>query len=582
MTEQIKANLKTVAESVIAEFDKRKKNRGDLEKQWDEVDRQLRMEPELSHKQNASGRPIPAKAWMPETELPLQAQTLEALTSDARRLKFPKGKDSFSARAALTEEYIQRWQAAGSPIPGEKGNNTLILNQDNGDRLAQAAISHFRAQYDYRGNIDRIEAQAFSYGFGVGRIRRVKTQILGHSAKRDTNMVVPMVLARDARHVYLDDSQHAIMHEGHVLGPNIIEWKNVKYADLKSLDTDGWIPSEIAKLKPTDKGEVLLLEIEGDIVIETSDDVLVENNQIVTVAKGQNEAVVRVQTGEGFSTYLPHLYHHEFVSRAYGTSPLLKGMPVARAAAQAFNRVIESALLKTGPPIGYDPSDQTFASSGGPWIEPHAMWPTIDGLEVHTDIGGDPSTLFAIFTGLVQMYTDVTGVNPVRLGAQTKSHTTAFAKDVEVSQGSARTVDYVNTTLEGPMTRSLQLEYRMGLKNWKNQLIYVEPWNEFAEIKRGHLPDTVKFTAVGAGAPAEEQARFDKKIAAVQAALQVDNIAVQLGKESKVDHGEFINKILEEGGWTDVTEVTVEGEPGTASETDAALLTELPANVPLQ
>ena len=70
------AELPKVAEAVIEELKRRQKDRLDLEKHWAEVDRQLAMIPEKSHKLNAAGNVIPERAWMPEVELPLQAQTL--------------------------------------------------------------------------------------------------------------------------------------------------------------------------------------------------------------------------------------------------------------------------------------------------------------------------------------------------------------------------------------------------------------------------------------------------------------------------------------------------------------------------
>ena len=576
VTNQIKTDdFKIVAETIVADLEKRRKNRSHLEKQWKEIDRQLRMEPELSHKQQANGQLDKNRAWMPEVELPLQAQTLEMLTSDNRRLKFPKNRDYFTARAALTEKYVKAYESAGNPIPGEKGDNKTILNQDNGDRLAQAVLSHFHSQYDFRSHVDQIDAQAYSYGFGVGRIKRVSMRILGHDARgKSGDFMIPVLIPRNAKNVYLDDSQHSIMHEGHVLGPNIIQVKTMKLADLQAAAKDDktYIKAEINRLKADTDGNVELVELEGDMVIDKSSETVIERDVVVTVAIGnKNSAFVRFEKGEGFSTYLIHEYHLESPAFAYGTSPLIKGMPVAKAAAQAMNRVIESGLLKTSPPIGYSQDDTSFASTGGPIIEPYAQWQTIDDINVYDKVGGDPATMFAIFQGLIALYADVTGVNPPRLGAQTKSHTTAFAKDVEISQGSIRTVDYVNSSLEGPMTRFLELEYRMGIKDWKQQLVYVAPWNEFVELKKGHLPDTVKFIAIGAGAPAEDQARTRQKLEGAQTALQIDAIAVQLGKEPKLDHGELIKKVLQESGWSDVTEITVDEDQEAQTQANGQL-----------
>jgi len=554
-----------IAEQIVSEFDSRKNRRSDMEKMWAEVDRQLRMEPETSHKLGANGQVDPDRKWLPETELPLQAQTLEMLMADNRRLKFPRNRDWFRARAALTEDYIERFQKGESIFPGEKEAGTrAVLSQDNADRLAQSVLTHCHSQYDFRAHIDRIDAQAYAYGFGVGRLRLVNKRIMGHNLRgRPLKAKVPMYIPRDAKKVYLDDSQHAVMHEGEVIGPNIIQIRHVKLADLQATaeTDDSYIPSQIRGLKANKDGEVCLIELEGDLVYERSQGTIVARDVVLTVAKGENAGLVRQQEGIGFSTYNVHDYHIESPADRYGTSPLIKGMPVAKIAAQVMNRLIESGQLKNSPPIGYSRDDLAFAGTGGPVIHPYAQWPTTDAINVYDEVGGDPSVFFNIFSGLIQLYTDVTGVNPPRLGAQTKSHTTAFAKDVEITQGSIRTVDYVNSSLEGPMTRLLQLEYKMAFENWKKQIVFVEAWDEFVDLEKNHLPDIVRFKAIGAGAPAEDQAKQAEQLQAVQTALQVDSIAIQLGREPKMDHGAIIDKILQDAGFSDITEITNDAQP---------------------
>lgn len=584
-----------IAQAVVDELRAREGRRGDLEKHWDEIDRQLRMEPELSHKMDVNGRKDPKRAWMPEVELPVQAQTLELLSSDVRRLLFPANRDFFSARAALTDQYLRRFENAGSPFPGERGDGDprVIINQDNADILAQSAVSHWHNQYDFRGHMDVINAQAISYGFGVGRLRKVKRRILGHDARLtgSQNQRIPVLIPRDARKVYLDDNIQSLMHEGYTLGPNIIQIRSVKYADLVAAaqsggsnprsEEGGYVLSEIKRLAPKDDGTVQLVELEGDLVIDRSQDTVIEQDVVITVAIGatrnskETAAFVRYREGEEFSTYLVNHYHLEGPSFAYAASPLLKGMPIAKAAAQAMNRVIEAGLIKNSPPIGWDKNDMALAAMGGPQVAPYALWGSADpaAIKAHTELGGDPGVLWNIFNGLVNLYVDVTGVNAPRLGAQTKSHTTAFAKDAELSQGAIRTVDYARSILEGPMTRLLQLEYRMGLSAMKGrQTVYVQAWDEFVSIKKDHLPDIVKFTAIGASAPAEEEAKFARKLTSAQTALQIDNVAVGLGREPQIDHAKLIEEILDEGGWR-VTVITDPGaqEPAQGAESQSGL-----------
>ena len=72
-----KRDFGRLAESIKSDLDQRQDRRKDLEKQWKEVDRQVEMKPAPREKR-------PGTDWMPEMELPLQAQALEVLTADAR------------------------------------------------------------------------------------------------------------------------------------------------------------------------------------------------------------------------------------------------------------------------------------------------------------------------------------------------------------------------------------------------------------------------------------------------------------------------------------------------------------------
>ncbi len=559
------ADLPLIAEQIVNEYDERKKRRAPEEKIWAEVDRQVAMIPELSHKLNANNKVDTGKKWLPETELPLQAQTLEMLTSDCRRLEFPRGSEWFLARAAITEDYLNKFAKAETPIVHEKGRFQGPINQDNADRLAQAALNFYHKQYDFKGYMDQINAEALSYGFGVGRFRQVNKRIMGHELMgRDVNMRVPMLIPRCSKNVYLDDSMHAILHEGEEVGPNIIQQKNVKLADLNAAakTDDSYIPAQLQRLTADKDGEVSLVELEGDLVYENSKETIIVRDVVLTAASGKDSknqvfGLVRYQPGNG-STYLIFNYHMENTRMRTGTAPLKKGMPIDRILSQTMNRLIESGALSLAPPVSYSKDDPAFAGTGGPVIHPYAQWEGTDEINVHDEVGGDPATFFNIFTGMNSMYADVTGVNPPRLGAQTKSHTTAFAKDAELSQGAIRTVDYVSTSLEGPLTRFLEMEYRFALKHWKKQIVFVDAWNEFVELRKGHLPDITMFKALGDATAIEDLQAQQKKLNAVQLAMQVDSIAIQLGREPKLDHGKIIERILHDGGFQDLTEVTTE------------------------
>jgi hypothetical protein len=66
------------------------------------------MVPDVSHKKLPNGQVDANKMWMAEMELPLQAQALEVLTADARRMMFPDSGPWFRAHAQVTDDYLSR------------------------------------------------------------------------------------------------------------------------------------------------------------------------------------------------------------------------------------------------------------------------------------------------------------------------------------------------------------------------------------------------------------------------------------------------------------------------------------------
>ena len=147
-----------MAEYITDTWATRKRARKDEEKVWKEIDRQIAMEPDIGFKTtsgNAGSKVDIDRAWMPELELPLQAQTLEVLTSDARRFMFPGDKPWFESHTELTDSMLAR--AAKIPlIAGDTTGLTSQMNQDNMDAIVTGTVDHYHDQYDFQSNIDLV------------------------------------------------------------------------------------------------------------------------------------------------------------------------------------------------------------------------------------------------------------------------------------------------------------------------------------------------------------------------------------------------------------------------------------------
>ena len=554
-----------IAEQISDDHKSRKTARSDLEKQWADIDRQVEMRPDTAYKLAADGKPDPYRKWMPEAELPLQAQTLEVLCADSRRMIIPDKGAWFSSHTEMTDEYLERADFAAL-ITGDENEVPSVINQDNADQLATGALQFWHRQYDFPGHLDRINAEAFKYGTGVGRARLVTKSAYRHEAKgtlKDTQKF-PVLVPRSIKNTYLDDSPHNLMNEGVVYGSSVIFEKTQHIDDLKAAAKgEDWMPGALRGLEGDKNHLVKLLEMEGDLLVSRSRDSLQLPNVVVTVVQGSQggkgvSKVVRVRFNKyPFSSYLTFPYHNESLSSAYATSPLMKGRPIQIAAVDALNRLIMSGALKTMPPIKYDSDDFTFAANGGPAIFPGAQWPTTGKVESFDF--GDPVALFNVYAGLLQQYSDVTGVNQPRLGAQTVSHTTAYAKEAELSRGTIRTVDYVKSILSGPLAQWLNMAYTMGRDEVKRQAVYIEPYGGFVDISKEVLPERVTFEAFGSGGPVEEQQKIQNRIQSLQMVLQIDQLRAQyqqLGVPPSINFLAAEQQVLRDGGWTDVDAIT--------------------------
>jgi hypothetical protein len=571
-----------IAEYVIEEYNRRKQERKDRERCWDEIDRQIAMEPEISYKKLPNGRIDTKKRWMAETELPLQAQALEVLTADARRMLFPTNGPWFRAHAEVTDEYLRQvdFQAL---VLGDENEVPSRITQDNADKLAQGFLLHLYRQpfndEDFFTRVDRINAEAIKYGMGVGRARMYARSFYTKKANGVAKKTrrIPVLAPVSIRNLYLDDPKPS-MHSSQLLEPAHIARDYIRLENLQmaanrgSTDPDdedgGWMPKNVAELEADDDGYVTLLEMEGDIVVPRKTvRSMVIPSAIVTVAIGGKDAsgalstnVIRFRYRETpFPSYLLFPYHYECVDTPYPTSPLMKGRPVQMAATDALNRFLDSAMLKIAPPVGYDRTDMIFAQEGGPMVYPYAQWGTTDQVNVHTELGGDPSVMVGAMSQFINLYAELTGVLPARLGAQTVSHTTAYAKNAELERGATRTVDYVNQIGQGSLTRWLHMSYYMALSEMSPQesvRFWIDAYGGFVEVTRNQLPPRAGFEWFGSGGPGEEQARRQQKLQALGLALQMDSLGMQTGRPPTVDIPAAIREALREGGWTDVDAIT--------------------------
>ena len=562
-----------IAQLVLDERARRRDDaqRTHLEKMWKEVDRQVRMEPKP--RSDAETRGPPGSEWMPELELPLQAQALEVLAADARRLMFPADRDWFQAEAVVTDDYLESAEAV-SAVYGDRAEIPSRITQEDANALAEAAILHFEAQYDFRRQVDRMNAEAFKYGTFVGRVGLVRRDVIATipgGVRRDSDMI-PALVPQSIREVYLDTTWQAAMHEGLYVQPSFIRCYSQNADDLKlaaqkgerdpEKQNGGWMPAQLAGIDTPTRKMVDLVELEGDLILPRSaGDALFVANVVVTVLDG---AAGNPSTGSGgnrvirlryrdrpWRSYVVGAYHLEDARSPYGVSPLMKGYPIQTAATEALCRLVQAGALNVGPPVWMNASDYRY-DVDLPRIAPYEIWRTLTKPEVIAV--GNPAGLLQVYLGYLKQYEDLTGVSAPRLGAQTKSHTTAFAVDAEITRGLVRTVDYVSAALDGPLSDLLMRVYDLARDAFPAKRavpVWVERLNGFVAMTRALLPPAARFWAQGTGAPLEERDRQQRRLTALTTILKIEPLVMQAGG-TPINLDRLRADLLKEGGIVDV------------------------------
>lgn len=568
---------KKIADTICDLYHQRKSSsaRKDKEKIWKEVDRQIAMVPDVAFKYDTSNNAIPGCEWLPELELPLQATALEVLVSDSQKAIFPDSGTWFKSHAMLTDEFMDKAEQE-TVLAGLDHAMPSIFNQDSADLLVQGFSEFLFSQYDFKGNIKQMLSECFRRGIAFGKYRLVNKRIIQDtpSGVYVKNMTVPVLIPRKVDNFYPDDSKHNLMSEGTFLGGGDIECYEMNIDDLKAAAkkgssdpkslNGGWMPANLGALQPENEKTrtVKILEYTGDIVIpKSSSGSIILQNVIINVAHGKSgkkslNKVFRFRFNPvECSPIVKVNYFEEGVGELYCSSPLMKAMPIQKAAADSFMRMIAAGALNTQPPIRYDRTDQHFESTGGPLIAPGAMWATIgsvDAMEI-----GNPVAMQGVYMGLLQQYSDLTGINPARLGARTLSHTTRFAKEAELIQGQSRTKSFTDSMLSGALTHALNVNYQLGRLSLgdKEQHIYSDELSGFVNINKNTLAEDVVFTALGSGQIVEDNQKEQKRYAALQQAILLDDVKVQRGLGSPMDYEKVQKYVLQEGGFQNVEEL---------------------------
>lgn len=578
LREQITArDHDTIAAFIVSEMQGRKgaPDRVMLEKQWKEVDRQIRMDP----KAVVSESNDPGEAWLPQIEMPGQASALEINVKDAKRLLFPASTEWYSVMANVDDDFLT--SDVGSVLSEQRFQNEFPLDPEPLLNLSiHSAMDYLHKVSRFRETWLAMLKEAYKYGPFVGRWVVVQPAVIGAGYRGFSGRKIPTLIAGSIKNHYPDNSQQAVMQEGVFMEPSMIRRWFQKTEDLRRVTGKGWVRKALNELdddngKDGKKNHTELVEYEGDLWIPRSQGGFYLRNHLVTVALGAGPKVVRIREKDiPFHSYIHSQYDRDDIDTAYGTSPLLKGRTLQEMASEAANAVAQAAALLARPPISYDADDEELAADGGPQIAPGKMWKSSNPEAIQSHAVGDPGVALALLQGVVSMFDDLTSTNEPRRGADPTSHTTAFAADVASSRSILRTEEFVNEVEEGPMSTALYQEYfLMRRMDPFNIPIDVRGTKGFVRINPKKLPEQAEFTVHGSRGVLNKREKRESLINLTSLLANLTPMLAQMEPEAIPQFTEMVRDLIMQHGVQDAARYQrrTETTPGSGAAGQPAL-----------
>lgn len=536
-----------VAETIANDFTNRSISRDRQERSriWSEVDRQVRMEPKpVFHEQGNKDD------WMPNTELPLQASALEVLQADARQLTFPRDNKWYIARSDLTDDYLKRWNNRRETIPLiGKDPVPTALKQEQADILVKAVIDKNHKIFNFRRAADAFDIEAIKYGTYGAKVIEATSSGFDGIFSGDT-FVGAAVVPISAKNLYLDNRKDQMTLEGQYIESSPIRdfWKTPASLRIAAKGDKSFV--QMNKLDVDPLAMVHIVEFEGDLIVPKSRDVLLIKNVTVWVAMSGagGPLVIRARKNKhGFRSLIYGVYMRDDLNSSYGSGPLTKGQPIQELATELTNNLATSAALSALPPTLYDEANTGLKASGGPNLYPGAH-NEVEDIDSAVRIMNEWSVgeISAALQLALQQYEDLTGVTAPRRGAAAKSHTTAFAAEVETVRGLVRTDDYVQAKEKESLRPILQMEYDIIKKVMKKQrvLINAEGMEGYVNLGKEDLPDRVEFEVMGSSGPLTERQKQESQLSALQNAAAFDLQSQQAGLPPSFDREAAMKELL--------------------------------------
>ena len=576
--------FKAIATTILEDYRSRKScpKRKRKEEVWKEIDRQIDMVPDTTFKKALDIE------WLPENELPAQAYTLEVLLTDVKRLLFPANGVWYKSFAVATDEYHKRVESEPL-VAGDDNERLSLVNQEEANMVVTSWMDHVSQQFDLQGNVGLICGESIKYGDGIAKGRLVDRTIRTYDEKGNVHTLdvkIPMLIPMPLADTYLDEAAAKCNLEGVDISKSYIQREYMKYSSLKAAaksggGKEGWLVKSIDKSLKDDKNNVEIIVFHGDLFFESEDEDYILSDVNIWVVEGNKDGkktqeVVRLRFNEGKVKIFHFPYHKEHIKSAYAASPLEKGRPLQKGANLMWDCTVAASVMNALPPFQFDSDSAEFANTDGPKLTPGKGIPTIDPIKLLQV--GNPAALMGNYSSMSAQHADVTGTPASRLGQQTRSHTTAYAKDVEITKAQARTVEFVESVKRLPLREWLSFCYKLSLESLDvldDKIIHVfsKETGNFINITRRVLPDNAMFAVLGSAGPSDDAARLGAQTNALQMAMNLEVMKLQTGQtDEPMNFTKLQKTFIKKAGIEDVDEYfdarteNVLGQAGQGSE----------------
>lgn len=448
---------------------------------WEEVDRQIAMEPPQTLQEDDGD-------WHNAIQLGDLTDASETITADVMRMVFPSERKFFQPHIELPTEIDPE---TGDPQPVDP------QEQRTADGVLRNLMVQQQRDFGYRNRTKLGIKEILHHGGVVATVEWEKMPRYQDGTKVD-HLSAPGLKVYSMWNCYPDPSPTVFGTELFYRGSMIITsfWKL-----QDALEHPRWINKDKLKEANDRDGKKLSDHIEvvtyyGDVFLKRHDgNVLFPNRTTVVSGEVFLESTVNPTP---YSNVIYTGYERDDVRDPYYTSPIIKRAPMGKFATHMANRTMDSIDLKVKPPINYDTLDNSMRGEG-PEIYPGAKLGSRGGLNIKALDVGDPAMGLAALQFAKESLQEGTMVDAVRKGVSPSTEQTATEIVKTEQRAEVRLVEFVSTVDAELILPFLYMQHDLNKRKLEPYPFYNdEPHTpDFLRAKKSDLPKAVNFEVTG-------------------------------------------------------------------------------------